>query len=47
MSTPILPEVIAETDANPVSFYSRRALERVGHGLENEANLLLPLGTKS
>jgi len=38
MSTPLLPEVVPEIDANPVSFYSgvgRRGLG-VGHGLELE-----------
>jgi len=50
MSTPLLPEVVPEIDANPVSFYS----EGGGWGrsdpimvTETEANLLLPLGTKS
>jgi len=55
MSTPLLPEVVPEIDAYPLSFYSG------GGGLgititwglaslqntENEANLLLPLGTES
>jgi len=55
MSTPLLPEVVPEIDANPVSFYSGGE----GWGItitcdlgtlqntENAANLLLPLGTKS
>jgi len=46
MSSPLLPEVVPEIDANPVSFYSG---EGVGSIMvtENDANLLLPLGTKS
>jgi len=46
MSTLLLPEVVPEIDANPMSFYSGGGLG-IGHGLENDANLLLPLGTKS
>jgi len=34
MSTPLLPEVVPEIDANVVSFYSRGGGWRVGHGLE-------------
>ena len=51
ISTPLLPEVVPEIDANPVSFYSRG---EVGEGeavmvwsFKNEENLLLPLGSKS
>jgi len=33
VSTPLLPEVVPEIDANPVSFYSGGA-GGVGHGLE-------------
>jgi len=55
MSTPLLPEIFPEIDANPVSFYSGGgvAFITVTWGLgslqntENAANLLLPLGTKS
>jgi len=53
MSTPLLPQVVAEIDANLVSFYWGGEGLGVGHGLgslqntENEANLLLPLGSKS
>ena len=50
MSTPLLPEVVPELDANPVSFYSEGWGSGVGRSLqntENEANLLLTLGTKS
>ena len=54
MSTPLLPEVVPEIDANPVSFYSRGGVGiTVTWGLgrlqntENAASLLLPLGTKS
>ena len=43
----LLPEVVPEIDANAVSFYSGGVGVGVGHGLENEANLLLPLGTQS
>jgi len=49
MSTPLLPEVVPEIDANPVSFY----LEGGGLGsavvwsLKNDANLLLSLGSTS
>jgi len=35
MSTPLLPEVVPEIDANPVTLYSGgQGLGRVGHGLE-------------
>jgi len=34
MSTPLLPEVVPEIDANPVSFYSGGAGLGVSHGLE-------------
>ena len=34
MFTPLLPEVIPEIDANPVSFYSGGEGLGVGHGLE-------------
>jgi len=36
MSTPLLPEVVPEIDANPVSFYSGGGGLGVGHGLELE-----------
>jgi len=56
MSTPLLPEVVTEIDANPVSFYLGGG--KVGgititwglgslQNTENAANFLLPLGTKS
>ena len=49
MSTPLLPEVVPEIDAYPVSFYSGRG--ELGSvmvwSLKNEANLLLSLGSKS
>jgi len=57
MSNALLPEVVPEVDANPVSFYSRgggvgitiRPTWGLGRlqNTENAANLLLPLGTKS
>jgi len=55
MSTPLLPEVVPEIDANPVGFYSGVGVGGItitwGLGnlqnTENAANLLLPLGTKS
>ena len=56
MSTPLLPEVVPEIDANPVSFYSGGGVlgyhnylgfREFGKNAENAANLLLPLGTKS
>jgi len=31
LSTPLLPEVVPETDANPVSFYSGGVGLEVGH----------------
>jgi len=34
MSTPLLPEVVPEIDANPVSFYSEGGGWGVVHGLE-------------
>ena len=35
MSTPLLPEVVPEIDANPMSFYRQEeGVGRVGHGLE-------------
>ena len=34
MSTPLLPEVVPETDANAVSFYVGAEGLGVGHGLE-------------
>ena len=37
MSTPLLPEVIPEIDANPVSFFGRSGVGEVGHGLELHA----------
>ena len=55
MSTPLLPEVVPEIDANPVSFYSGGG----GWGItitwglgslqntENAAYLVFPLGTKA
>ena len=50
MSTPLLPEVVPEIDASPVSFYSGGGDWVVGfremQNTENEANLLLPLGIK-
>ena len=36
MSTPLLPEVVPEIDANPLSFYSRGGVGGGGHGLELE-----------
>jgi len=49
MSTPLLPEVVPEIDANPMSFYSGGGgLGSVmAWSLNNEANLLLSLGSKS
>jgi len=54
MSTPLLPEVVPEIDANPVSFYSGGGWVititwDLGslQNTENAAGLLLPLGTKS
>ena len=55
MSTPLLPEVVPEIDANPVSFdlgggelgiATTWGLESF-QNTENAAYLLLPLGTKS
>jgi len=43
MSTPLLPEVVPEIDANPVSFYSGEGVL----GFREFANLLPPSGTKS
>ena len=34
MSTPLLPEVVPEIDANPVSFFSGGGGLGVGHALE-------------
>ena len=34
MSTPLLPEVVPEIDANPVSVYAGGEGSGVGHGLE-------------
>jgi len=47
-STPLLPEVVPDIDANSVSFYSGGGGSGIGHGLKNEANLpnLGNLGTK-
>ena len=36
MSTPLLPEVVPEIDANPESFYSEGGGLGVGHGLDLE-----------
>ena len=38
MSTPLLPEVVPEIDANPVSF-TREERDGVGHGLELDSPL--------
>ena len=52
MSTPLLPEVVPEIDANPVSFYTGGGgvgswgIESL-QNMENDANLLLALSTKS
>jgi len=50
ISTPLLPQVVPETDANPVSFYSGQ--EGLGSVMvwsltKIETNLLLPLGTRN
>jgi len=55
MSTPLLPEVVPEIDANPVSFYLEGGIGGISitwglgslQNTENAANLLLPVGTKS
>jgi len=51
MSTPLLPEVVSEIDEYLMSFYSGGGGSGWNLGslqnTENEANLLLPLGTKS
>ena len=55
MSTPLLPEVVPEIDANSVSLYSGGGGMRItitwglgnAQNAENAANLLLPLGIKS
>jgi len=46
MSTPLLPEVVPEIDTNPVSGRGGGGLGSL-QNTENEANLLLPLGTKA
>jgi len=44
MSTPLLLEVVPETDANPVSFYSGGGRFGVGHGLELDSPFAASLG---
>jgi len=47
MSTPLLPEVVPEIDAKPVSFSQEEGGVESLQNTENEANLLLSLGTNS
>ena len=44
MDTPLFPEIVPETDANPVSFYVGEEIQFAKYGRTNEANLQLPLG---
>jgi len=48
ISTPLLPEVVPETDANPVSFTGVTFGASLANlqNMENGANLPLPLGIK-